>query len=137
MLKCLEENSVVLGVGVNSPVNADPFSNTRFTSAANGVEALDILQVLNADFLFVNIDMPDMSVWEFVHAMRSRFPQLKWALVAGELNDTQEIAARSMGVTAIFESMPSMSEIERIASPKRRRRAASITALRFSEFAID
>ena len=62
----------------------------------------------------------DMSVWELVHAMRSNFPHLKWALVGSEINDQQEIAARRLGVTALFDATPSSEDLHEIVTHQRR-----------------
>jgi len=132
MLKCAQDEAVVLGICVEEPVYHDRFAGMKFMSASNGERAMELLHTLDVDFVLVNMSVPDMSVWEFVHAMRSHFPNLKWALVGSEINDQQEIAARRLGVTAVFDRTPSSDDLQEIVTHQRRRTGKRVVENRTS-----
>ncbi len=82
-------------------------------SAANGHEALSILQTGTVDVLFIDYDMPDMTGLEVVREVRRLHPQVPIALVSGMLATLPAEAIDRAGVDRVFSkpfNLPELSQ---------------------------
>ena len=74
------------------------------SKADSGRRALSALRLLPFDLVVTGLQLPDMTPWEFIAAMRARWPRQRWALLAPQLDPADEIWARTLGVLAILET---------------------------------
>jgi len=82
--------------------------------------------MLRFDLLLIGPAVPDISIWEFVRRARIGWPWPKWALVGERISEQQEITARMMGVTKIFETFPTSQELMELTGQLRARAAQSV-----------
>jgi hypothetical protein len=61
--------------------------------------------------------LPDIALWDLLRIMRSAWPWQRWALVADERTCARdEVRARALGVTRIFDAAPMLDELIALAS---------------------
>jgi len=120
MFKTTQEVSV-LGICLPDATASLEADGLNFASVNSGRRAIDMLRMLRFDLLLIGPKMPDISVWEFVRRARVGWPWQKWCLVSEGLTEQQEITARMMGVTKIFEVMPGSDELNELTSRLRDR----------------
>jgi DNA-binding NarL/FixJ family response regulator len=128
MLKCQNEEMSILGICVNEPLYSGAFPAMTVTHASTGRQALSTLHMLNVDFVLVGMELPDMMMSDFLQTMRMHFPQAKWALVGERITEEEEIIARTMGATTLFDAVPSTYEIHEIVAHQRRHAARRVLA---------
>jgi CheY-like chemotaxis protein len=106
-----QERGTVLGVCV-TPASFNGRSGAlEFRAVHSARRAIDMLRLVRCDLLLVNLNLPDMCIWNFLRHVKTNWPQQKWALVGGPLSAQQEIMARMFNVFTIFNAPPSIDEV--------------------------
>lgn len=122
---CLREHSV-LAVGFRPSF---PGFQGSASLAMSGVtrfrDALELLRCTDVDLLLVAHRSTEGAPWLFVQTVRSRRPGQRWVLVTDNLNDADEIRARSLGVMKIIESPAAVPAMLRELCESASRRVAS------------
>lgn len=131
MFKCQEEVVDVMGICIDEPRRAGRFEGLGFHAAHSGRRAIDMLRMLSFDFLLVGMRLPDMSVWDLLRHLKTGHPRQKWALVAGDMTEQQEVTARMFGATTIFDTTPTSHELLNLTSRIREKAAANVLNGRF------
>lgn len=111
MPQVIEQKSSVLAVGVEPETFG--FSDEALTiHRANAARsAMEMLRMVDFDLLLVGPDLADGSIWDFVRRARMARPRQRWAMVGSNITEQDEIAARTLGVTCIFDSAPSSDDL--------------------------
>jgi DNA-binding NarL/FixJ family response regulator len=124
MFKCQEDQIQVLTVCVDEPHTGGRFDGASFGEPASGSQAFDLLRRGCFDLVLISTDLSDVSAWNFLGRLGAAHPHQKWALVSPVLTEQQEIAARALGATAIFDSAPTTAELLQVTARLRRRATA-------------
>lgn len=82
--------------------------------------ALELLRAMRFDLAVTRTQWNGQASWNFIRQMRSRWSGLKWALLADDLTEQQEITARSLGVWRIFTDWPQAWELQLASKGKSR-----------------
>jgi CheY-like chemotaxis protein len=72
----------------------------RVQEASNGKEALAAVEKTSFDLIVLDLCMPDMDGFEFLKAVRVKFPELKIITMSGFMGGTLLPAAKRLGGTA-------------------------------------
>jgi DNA-binding response OmpR family regulator len=120
------QDVAVLAVCVNEPPQEIQTEGLTFCSVNSARRAIDMLRMLRFDLLLVGPNVPDISTWEFVRRAKIGWPWQKWALVGERITEQQEITARMMGVTKVFETFPTPEELLELTSALRARAAQAV-----------
>ena len=86
-----------------------------FWQVESGREAFEIMRIVPVDLLLVSTDLPDIDVWQFIKKVKIRDSHVKWVLLSDQLDQKQEIQARTLGVVRIFYTTPDISELYEMA----------------------
>jgi CheY-like chemotaxis protein len=127
MFKTQGEQVTVLGVCVEEPPSVEQAVGLDFCSVRSGRRAIDMLRILSFDLTLVGMTIPDITTWDFIRRMRTGWAWQKWALVASQITEQQEITARTFGSIRIFEVMPTGEELLRMGAKLRSK--ASLTGI--------
>jgi len=111
MFNSTEERAAVLGICVTPTSFVSRSATVDFRAVHSGRRAIDMLRLVHFDLLLVGLKLPDMSAWNFMRHVKTTWPQQKWALVGGPISQQQEIEARMLGVTTLFEAPPAIEEV--------------------------
>ncbi|WP_428940654.1 hypothetical protein [Fontivita pretiosa] len=88
----------------------------ELTMAPTARQALLHLRQMSCDLLLTGNQLPDMNVWTLVSRLRASWPQLRWALVCtGALSPQEEIRARCLGATMLFDTVPDGARLHELA----------------------
>jgi CheY-like chemotaxis protein len=79
--------------------------------AATAAEALSTVRLAHVDLLLTGLALPDMCPWQFLRRVRAAASAPRWALVASELSEADEVAARALGAVAVLERMPEAADL--------------------------
>jgi len=102
MLVLVKANIVVLGLGGrNRALKALPI---RVSFVGTGVEAGRSLKNENVDSIISRWDLPDSPDGQFLKSLRLAKPYMPIIAVVDASDARQEIAARSIGATAVLSS---------------------------------
>jgi CheY-like chemotaxis protein len=84
-------------------------------SAANGYQALAQLEAQPVDVIFLDLMMPVMDGWRFLHEVRARFPERRAHVVL--LSAVRELTdeARKLGVERYLPKPFNLDEVVRLA----------------------
>lgn len=86
-------------------------------------DAIGLLSMITVDLVMIDRILPDMTAWDLARTLRSARPWQLWALVGSELSADDEVRARSLGATGVFDGRPTRPMLSEIAGSLRRRRA--------------
>ena len=136
MFKSQEEQVAVLGVCVDPPRLIDRTVELNFHMVNNGRRAIDMLRLLSFDFVLVGLDLPDMSTWDFQRHLKRAMPHLKWAVVGSPISDQQEVAARTLGATILFDTTPTSKDLLSLTARMRDRAAENVLSNRFDDIRL-
>jgi DNA-binding response OmpR family regulator len=78
--------------------------------------------MITVDLVMIDRILPDMTAWDLAGTLRSARPWQLWALVGSELSADDEVRARSLGATGVFDGRPTRPMLSEIAKSLRRRR---------------
>lgn len=92
----------VLVVGLNGRTEALKQLPIRVITMRSGLEAARSLKTEKIDSIISNWDLPDMEDGKFLRALRTVKPNLPMIALVKPGDRKQEIAARSMGATAVL-----------------------------------
>ena len=106
-----------------------PENGTSFFSAESGKRALELLRMLRFDLVVTRSELADGPALNLIQKMRTAWPWQKWALVAGDCSVHDEITARTLGVTRIFEADVNWDEVTLLAGSLRRRASVAASTL--------
>lgn len=121
MFKTQGDQVTVLGVCVDEPSQVEQAVGLDYCTVRSGRRAIDMLRILSFDVTLVGTRIPDINCWDLIRRIRAGWAWQKWALVASDLTQEQEITARSFGSVKIFDSMPAADEILQLAAKLRAR----------------
>jgi DNA-binding response OmpR family regulator len=127
MFKSQGEQVTVLGVCVEEPAQVEHAVGLDYCTVRSGRRAVDMLRILSFDLALVGTRIPDINCWDLIRRIRTGWAWQKWALVASDLTEEQEITARTFGSVKIYDVMPSGDEILQLAARLRAR--ATVTAV--------
>jgi hypothetical protein len=88
----------VLAIGL--PVD-HVIDGIALTHAARPRDVIEMLRVMDFSLLLVRAGEKDALIWEMVQAVRRYWPGLRWALLAENCTDEEEILARSLGAASV------------------------------------
>lgn len=94
----------ILTVGLEDRINTLKGLPIRVCNMPTGAEAGRSLKNENVDSIISNWDLPDAPNGRFVKTLRSAKPYLPIIVVVQAGNPAQEIAARSIGASAVISS---------------------------------
>jgi DNA-binding NarL/FixJ family response regulator len=126
MFKCQEEQVDVLGICIDAPARVGRVEGLGFEGVHSGRRAMDLMRMINFDFVLVGSRLPDMSTWDFLRHLKVAHPHQKWALVAPKMTEQQEITARMFGTTTIFDTTPTTHELLNLTQRLRERAIAKV-----------
>ncbi|HWP40840.1 MAG TPA: hypothetical protein VNL70_07930, partial [Tepidisphaeraceae bacterium] len=110
----------------------------ELTMAFSARQALVHLRQMRCDLLLTGHQLPDMSVWTLVGRLRASWPQLRWALVCtAALSAQEEIRARSLGATMLFDTVPDAARLHELARSLLARRSAEPPAVQLTLKRLD
>ncbi|CAN5588179.1 hypothetical protein BH09PLA1_BH09PLA1_21370 [soil metagenome] len=87
----------------------------------SGMQALEMLRMTEFDLIVTAPRLPDIPIWEMVQSIRSLWPWQKWALVGTDVTAHEEVRARMLGVTGVFDRLPGAPMLAELARAVRRR----------------
>jgi DNA-binding NarL/FixJ family response regulator len=96
-----QEPGSILAVGLRDSAFAEDAQGCTVAETARS--AIELMRMLRFDLVLTADRLPDMPVFQFVQRMRAAWPWQKWALVTRQLNERDEITARTLGVMRIIE----------------------------------
>ena len=111
MFKKQQERGTVLGVCVTPASFTGQSGALDYRAVDSGRRAIDMLRLVRCDLLLVNLNLPDISIWNFLRHIKTNWPQQKWALVGSPLSTDQEITARMFNPCTFFDVAPSIQEV--------------------------
>jgi len=132
MFKCQEDQVAVLGICVDAPAASGNADELNYHAVHNGRRAIDMLRMVSFDVVLVGLQIPDLSIWEFLRHMKTAFPNQKWALVGGPVTEQQEVKARMFGCSTLFDSTPSGTELLQLTSRMREQAVTRVLAGKFA-----
>jgi hypothetical protein len=71
------------------------------THAAKPRDVIEMLRVLDFSLLLVRAGPNETAIWQMLQAVRRYWPKLRWALLAEDCTDAEEILARSLGAASV------------------------------------
>jgi hypothetical protein len=96
--------ATVLAVGL--PEIGDGIDHADVTHSPTGMEALELLRMLQVDLVITPSRLLDLSLKEFARRLHDRWPRQRWAVVKqDELSLLEEREIRQLSVLGIFEPM--------------------------------
>jgi CheY-like chemotaxis protein len=129
MFKSQGEQVTVLGVCVEEPADVEQAVGLDYCTVRSGRRAVDMLRILSFDLTLVGTRIPDINCWDLIRRIRTGWAWQKWALVAADLTQEQEITARAFGSVKIYDVMPAGDEILQLAARLRARATLPIMEL--------
>ncbi len=84
-------------------------------SAANGYQALSQLEAHHVDLIFLDLMMPVMDGWRFLHEARTRFPTLDAPVVLLSAVRGLDDEARKLGVMRFLAKPFDLDDVVRLA----------------------
>jgi CheY-like chemotaxis protein len=111
MFNRTEGRGSVLGICVTPESFVGQSAALDYRAVHSARRAMDMLRLVRFDLILVNVKLPDISVWNLMRHIKTANPQQKWALVGGPLSEQQEIAARMLDVTTVFEVAPAIEAV--------------------------
>jgi DNA-binding response OmpR family regulator len=78
------------------------YAGCRVLTAADGVEATEILGEERVDILITDYDMPRMNGLDLIRWSRTRFPHLTAAMITGESCPALAARGRECGAAGVF-----------------------------------
>jgi hypothetical protein len=85
-------------------------------SVDSATGALAVLRTIGVGLLVAGTRVPpDGAPWAMIRRVRGACPWQKWALVAPQLCEADEVVARTLGVARIFDAVPTADDLLRLA----------------------
>jgi CheY-like chemotaxis protein len=84
-------------------------------TAANGYQALSVLEQMAPDVVFLDLMMPGMDGWRFIEVVRQRFPSLTGSIVLISAVHNLVDEARKLGVRYFLRKPYDLDDVVRLA----------------------
>jgi DNA-binding response OmpR family regulator len=116
-----EASVLLIGQMQPSSVNAQ----VDLITADTGGRAIELLRMLKFDLIVIGQKLTDMPVWNLVQRIRMTMPGQKWAFVGRDIDQREEVMARSLGVVGVFDAESDWNELLLVADRIHRRASGS------------
>jgi CheY-like chemotaxis protein len=84
-------------------------------TAANGYQALNVLDQMVPDVVFLDLMMPGMDGWRFIEVVRQRFPHITGSIVLISAVHNLVDEARKLGVRYFLRKPYDLDDVVRLA----------------------
>lgn len=98
--------SSMLAVGMPDRIGATSAPRERIEFAMTAHETIQRLRLMRYDLLLTGTAVPDMPWGNMIRRVRALWPSQRWALLAPQLEISDEVAARALGAVAILQQWP-------------------------------